>query len=139
MMLTTEIERLALMAHALRPDWPAKALRTFVANQLADHSYQDAAVAFAFVACDPQTETPARILAAGPWWKATRQNVEHLTDQPKRFSTEPIPDQSRNAELRDQIRKQLEGENDIIIPSASDEPQREDRDEWSSAPASSSP
>lgn len=109
MMLTTEIERLALMAHALRPDWPAKALRTFIGNQLTDHSYQDTAVAFAFIACDPKTETPARILAAGPWWNATRQNIEHLTELPKRFSAEPIPDQSRNAELRAQIRHQLEG------------------------------
>ena len=65
----TEIERLAGMANRLRPDWPWKSLVTFIEVNLTDRAYRDTAVALAYVACDPQTHTPKRVLEAGPWWQ----------------------------------------------------------------------
>ena len=71
-MIQSEIDRLAASVNALRPDWPANSLRTFIANNLADRAYRDAALAFAWIATDADTRTPARILEAGPWWTTTR-------------------------------------------------------------------
>lgn len=65
-----EIERLAAAANALRPDWPAASLRTFIAKNLADRPRRDVAVALAWVACEANTAKPARVLEAGPWWRA---------------------------------------------------------------------
>ena len=70
----SEIQRLAAAANALRPDWPTASLRTFIANKLADRAYRDAAVAFAWVAADERTKTPARLLEAGPWWQISTEN-----------------------------------------------------------------
>ena len=67
-MLSEEIDRLAQSVNALRPDWGAHDLKTFIANQLPDRSYTDTAKAFAIIATDPTTRTPARILQPGPWW-----------------------------------------------------------------------
>ena len=67
-MLSEEIDRLAQSVNALRPDWGAHDLKTFIANQLPDRSYTDAAKAFAMIATDPTTRSPARILNNGPWW-----------------------------------------------------------------------
>lgn len=64
----TEAERLAKMANGLRPDWPWNSLVTFIETHLAERSYRDAAVALAYVACEPDTRTPRRVLEAGPWW-----------------------------------------------------------------------
>lgn len=71
-MNTTETERLAASINALRPDWPVASLSTFIAGQLANRAYRDAALALAWVATDPDTRTPARVLEAGPWWNTTR-------------------------------------------------------------------
>jgi hypothetical protein len=69
----TSAERLAAMGHALRPDWPVSSLMTFLAKpEIRDRAYRDIAVALAWVACDSQTQTPARLLEAGPWWRATQ-------------------------------------------------------------------
>lgn len=65
-----EIERIAAAVHAMRPDWPAGSLRTFIAKNLADKPRRDVAVAFAWVACEANTAKPARVLEAGPWWRA---------------------------------------------------------------------
>lgn len=73
-MNTTEIDRLAAAAHALRPDWPLPSLRTFITNDLNRHAYRDAAVALTWVATDPTTLTPKRVLEAGPWWVAETGN-----------------------------------------------------------------
>ena len=67
-MLSEEIDRLAQSVNALRPDWGAHDLKTFIANQLPDRSYTEAAKAFALIATDPTTRSPARILQPGPWW-----------------------------------------------------------------------
>ena len=67
-MLSEGIDRLAQSVNALRPDWGAHDLKTFIANQLPDRSYTEAAKAFAMIATDPTTRSPARILQPGPWW-----------------------------------------------------------------------
>ena len=68
----TDIQRLAAATNALRPDWPTRSLITFLANNLGERANLDATVAMAWIAADPQTRTPARVLEAGPWWQATR-------------------------------------------------------------------
>lgn len=77
-----QIDRIALAIHALRPDWRADSLRTFIANQttkaglpLAQMPYRDLAVAFAWIATDDDTRLPTRILELGPWWEATQPNT----------------------------------------------------------------
>ena len=67
-----ETERLAAMANALRPDWPVKSLTTFIVNELTRRTYREVAIALAWVATDPATDTPKRMLEAGPWWNASR-------------------------------------------------------------------
>lgn len=71
MLTKTEIERLAGMANALRPDWPVNSLTTAVAA-LRTRAYRDVAVALAWIATDANTKTPGRIAEPGPWWKATQ-------------------------------------------------------------------
>ena len=75
-MIPTEIDRLAAAVNALRPDWPTQSLRTFIAANLAERSYRDAALALAWVATDPQTRTPKRVLEGGPWWRATSSGTD---------------------------------------------------------------
>ena len=71
-MTKTEAERLAAAAHAMRPDWPTTSVLSFLSKpEMCDRAYRDVAVALAWVAAEPTTLTPARVLEAGPWWKAT--------------------------------------------------------------------
>ena len=72
MLSKIEIERLADALHALRPDWPTKSLVTFTSNVLGDQRYADVAVALVAIAVDPATQTPKRIMADGPWWRAAQ-------------------------------------------------------------------
>lgn len=67
-----EIERLAEMANALRPDWPIRSLVTLISTDLSGKAFQDVAVALAWIGSDPGTVNPGRIREAGPWWTATR-------------------------------------------------------------------
>lgn len=66
-----ELARLAAMAHALRPEWPAQSVKTYL-HAFAGSAFRDVAVALAWVACDPTSATPARLAENGPWWQATR-------------------------------------------------------------------
>ena len=70
MLSQTEAHRLAAAINALRPDWPLASLSTFIRTKLAEKAYRDAAVALAWIATDEATTTPARVLEAGPWWRA---------------------------------------------------------------------
>lgn len=72
----TEIERLAAAAHALRPDWPTRSLCTWLQTDHAGAAYRDVALALAWVACDPATQTPKRMNESGPWWAATTAGGE---------------------------------------------------------------
>lgn len=65
-----DIERIAAAMNQLRPDWPVNSLRTFIAKNLATRARRDVAVALAWVACESNTASPARVLENGPWWKA---------------------------------------------------------------------
>ena len=74
-----ELDRLAAMGNALRADWPVRSLRTHLAKNHATRAYRDLAVALAWIAADPQTQTPARLIEAGPWWKATAVDAPTVT------------------------------------------------------------
>lgn len=65
-----EAQRIAAAAHQLRPDWPVASLLTIIRKNLIDRPRRDVAVALAWVACETNTANPARVLEAGPWWKA---------------------------------------------------------------------
>lgn len=65
-----ETARIARMVNALRPDWPTASVHTLIATKLASHSRRDVAVALAWVACESDSKTPARVLESGPWWRA---------------------------------------------------------------------
>ena len=71
----TELERLAAMGNALRPEWPTKSLLTHLRNQHAARAYRDLAVALAYIATDPKTLTPARLAENGPWWRTTEEQT----------------------------------------------------------------
>lgn len=70
-MIAAEVDRLAHAVNALRPDWPTASLRTWITANLANRAYHDAAVALVWVAVDPASHKPARVLENGPWWGAT--------------------------------------------------------------------
>jgi hypothetical protein len=70
-MNTGEIDRIAAAVNVLRPDWPVKSLRTLLERpELVHRPRRDVAVALTWVACESVTTTPARVLEAGPWWRA---------------------------------------------------------------------
>lgn len=81
-----EIERIAAAANALRPDWPLASLRTLLTTKLATRARRDVAVALAWVACESETKTPARVLEPGPWWTAvaTEDHGGRTTPRPPR-------------------------------------------------------
>lgn len=74
-----EIDRIASAFHVLRPDWPHASLRTFIAKNLADRPRRDVAVALAWISCESNTATPARVLENGPWWKAANAESSGTT------------------------------------------------------------
>ena len=78
-----ETARLATAIHALRPDWPTASLKTLIETRLTDHAWLDATLALAYVALDPNSRTPARVLEAGPWWEATRIATGEQTPIPE--------------------------------------------------------
>ena len=73
-MTESEIERLAGAVSMLRPDWPAGSVKRFIMlrPELANRPLRDLALALAWVALDPTSTTPARVLEAGPWWQLLR-------------------------------------------------------------------
>ena len=81
-MMPEHIDRLACAVHALRPDWAATSLRTFIAVNLAGKATLDASLALVWVALDPATRTPARVLESGPWWRASNPEPQMLTPTP---------------------------------------------------------
>lgn len=66
-----EIERIAAAINVARPDWPLSSLITLLKRpELAYRPRRDVFVALAWVASETATQTPARVIEAGPWWKA---------------------------------------------------------------------
>lgn len=68
-----ETERIAQAINVLRPDWPVRSLITLMGKeQLKHRPRRDVLVALCWVASESNSHTPARVLEAGPWWKATQ-------------------------------------------------------------------
>lgn len=65
-----EAQRIAAAMHELRPDWPTNSLLTLLRKKLIDKPRRDVTVALSWVACESNSATPARVLEAGPWWRA---------------------------------------------------------------------
>jgi hypothetical protein len=65
-----EAQRIAAAMHVARPDWPALSLLTLIRKKLIDRPRRDVFVALAWIASEPASHTPARVLENGPWWKA---------------------------------------------------------------------
>ena len=66
----TDTTRLAAIINCIRPDWPQASLTTHIVKHLSHRPFRDVLVALAWVAADPNTQTPARVLEQGPWWDA---------------------------------------------------------------------
>lgn len=79
----TEIQRLAAMGNALRPDWHPRSLATFIDRNLASRAYADVAVALAWVATRTKTDTPRLLLEAGAWWQAAATGNSSAPRPPK--------------------------------------------------------
>jgi hypothetical protein len=66
-----EAEQIASAISIIRPDW----LQSSIVTLLGKHQHRparDAMLALAWIAYDPQTTSPGRINADGPWWGAGR-------------------------------------------------------------------
>lgn len=64
--------RIAAAVTCLRPEWPPASTVTLLLdpeNHTAKRPWQDVAVALVYVACDPDSKSPARVLEPGPWWQ----------------------------------------------------------------------
>ena len=80
-----EKDRIAAALNQARPDWPIKSIRTMLDRpQLSDRPRRDVFVALAWIACEPGTATPARVIEAGPWWKAAAAEGALVNRHPKR-------------------------------------------------------
>ena len=81
----TELERIAQMAGALRPDWNPRSVLTYLVNEQSHRAYRDLAVAMAYIAADVKTITPKRLSESGPWWITSKDAVEpiHFVRCPK--------------------------------------------------------
>lgn len=84
MLSDNEIGRLAGAINALRPDWPIASLATLIRTKLAHRPRRDIAVALAWVACESASDKPARVLEAGPWWKAVAVDGKAFNGPPRR-------------------------------------------------------
>ena len=67
-----EAEQVAAAINLIRGDWPTKQITTILGRSHQHRPARDALIALAWVAYDPDTQTPARIDAEGPWWAAAR-------------------------------------------------------------------
>lgn len=105
-MIRAEVERLARSSNALRPDWRYDSLVTFIETHLGDRPYRDAAVAMTWIATDPETRTPARVLEAGPWWRAVMVDVPVTAVNPA-SSCPWHPDQPRSCQCCAADRRQI--------------------------------
>lgn len=79
-----EAQRIAAAANQLRPDWPTSSVLTLLRKNLMDRPRRDVAVALTWIACEPNTANPARVLESGPWWRAVAVEGTSATRQAKR-------------------------------------------------------
>ena len=65
-----EATRIAGAINFLRPDWGRAGLLKLMENDyLAARPGREVALALTFVACDPASRAPTRVLEHGPWWE----------------------------------------------------------------------
>lgn len=110
-MRTHEIERIALAVNRLRPDWPVASLETFIAERLGSRPRRDVLVALMWVAAEPETTTPARVLEAGPWWRAAATDD---TPAPRRETYDPGENCSVCSLTRDRCRRTWTGDHEYV-------------------------
>lgn len=79
MISDNELTRLADMVQALRPEWPSRTTRAFLARTMRNRAYADLALALTAVCADPLSTTPARVEQPGPWWQAAKANMAQST------------------------------------------------------------
>lgn len=84
-----EIQRIAAVMHAIRPDWNPRSLATYLERNHAARAYRDLAIAGVYVATDERTQTPKLLEQHGPWWVAARGVGENVT--PLHFPRCPEP------------------------------------------------
>jgi hypothetical protein len=74
-MTPVEAARIAAAAAILRPSWHSQSVKAAITDPhhlTVERPAQDVAAAIAWLALDPDTNTPGRIHAAGPWWPVLR-------------------------------------------------------------------
>ena len=115
-----EAVRIGASLNALRPDWPAAQIVTLIEAKLATRAARDVHLALVYLAYDPATKSPYRVIEGGPWWQTTRPTGpatptvrEHpCPDHPQHRSWAcpecasdfaPMPDSVRT--LLDEVRK----------------------------------
>ena len=67
-----EAVRIGASLNALRPDWPAAQIVTLIEAKLATRAARDVHLALVYLAYDPGTKSPYRVIENGPWWQAAR-------------------------------------------------------------------
>lgn len=76
-----EAQRIARCINTLRPDWPIASLLTLLdRDDLKHRPRRDVLVALGWVACESESLTPARVLEAGPWWRAAAVEDGHVRE-----------------------------------------------------------
>lgn len=65
-----EAQRIAGAISLARTDWPTQQVLTLIRTKLMDRPRRDVFVALAWVASEPTSTTPYRVLESGPWWQA---------------------------------------------------------------------
>lgn len=90
-----EAERIAAAINILRPDWPRKSLVTLIMTKLAHRPRRDVCVALAWVACESNSHTPARVVEGGPWWKAAAADDGSGTSRMRYPAKAGSPDECR--------------------------------------------
>ena len=80
-----EAERIANAINVLRPDWPVASLRTLLGRpELTRRPRRDVLVALAWVAAEPESQKPYRVLESGPWWAAAAaEHARPATEAPE--------------------------------------------------------
>ena len=83
-MTPIQAQRIANAVSVLRPEWAAASIETLLldpAKHLSRRPACDVAAALAWVACDPASKTPGRVLEHGPWWPTRPESEPARTAQ----------------------------------------------------------
>lgn len=70
-MIQPEAQQVATAITMIRPDWPYASLMTLLGRHK-HRTARDVMLALTWIAYDPETKTPGRIDADGPWWATSR-------------------------------------------------------------------